>query len=66
MLSAGHVAVCFVLICVQVQAFNELVNLRYVEAKEKDMPLFLSLQWAWFAGDVLRPWEFLAKGTNGN
>merc|ERR1719498_1268287 len=49
MLSAGHVAVCFVLICVQIQAFNELVNLRYVEAKEKDMPLFRSLQWAWFA-----------------
>jgi len=49
MLSAGHVTVCFVLICIQVQAFNELVNLRYVEAKEKDMPLFRSLQWAWFA-----------------
>merc|ERR1719218_2872 len=49
MLSAGHIAVCFVLICVQIQAFNELVNLRYVEAKEKDMPLFRSLQWAWFA-----------------
>lgn len=53
MLKAGHVAVCFVLICLQTQAFSELVNLRYKEAKERDMPWFRSLQWAWFTVAML-------------
>ena len=48
-LYAGHIFLSFVLICLQVQAFKELVNLRYMEAKEKCMPYFRSLQWAWFA-----------------
>lgn len=45
---AGHVAVCGVLILLQMLVFRELVSLRYVEAKEKSMPYFRSLQWAWY------------------
>jgi phosphatidate cytidylyltransferase len=36
-------------IVTQIELFRELVNVRYVEAKTKSMPLFRSLQWAWFA-----------------
>ena len=32
----------------QVELFRELVNVRYIEAKAKSMPLFRTLQWAWF------------------
>lgn len=48
-LYAGHIFLSCVLVLLQVEAFKELVNLRYVEAKEKSMPHFRSLQWAWFA-----------------
>lgn len=44
----GHVAVCTTLVILQARVFFEMVNLRYVEAKENDMPLFRTLQWAWF------------------
>lgn len=30
------------------ELFRELVNVRYVEAKAKSMPLFRTLQWSWF------------------
>lgn len=33
---------------VQTQIFREIVNVRYVEAKEREMPAFRSLQWSWF------------------
>lgn len=48
-LYAGHVVVCATLILLQALVFRELVNLRYIEAKEKEMPYFRSLQWAWYA-----------------
>ena len=32
----------------QTQIFREIVNVRYVEAKERNMPYFRSLQWSWF------------------
>lgn len=32
----------------QVQLYREIVNVRYVDAKERAMPLFRSLQWSWF------------------
>jgi phosphatidate cytidylyltransferase len=28
--------------------FRELVSVRYKEAKEKEIPWFRTLQWAWF------------------
>lgn len=35
-------------IVTQIELFRELVNVRYVEAKAKHMPLFRTLQWSWF------------------
>ena len=28
--------------------YREIVNVRYVAAKERSMPWFRSLQWSWF------------------
>lgn len=50
---AGHLAMCIAIIVVQVAIFNELVNLRYVRAKEAGMPMFRTTQWAWFATAML-------------
>lgn len=33
---------------VQTLIFRELVAVRYIEAKEKEIPLFRTLQWVWF------------------
>ena len=33
---------------IQTQLYREIVNVRYVAAKEREMPWFRSLQWAWF------------------
>jgi phosphatidate cytidylyltransferase len=38
----------FFFLLFQTQLYKEIVNVRYVEAKERAMPLFRSLQWAWF------------------
>jgi len=35
-------------IVTQIELFRELVNVRYVEAKQKSIPLFRTLQWTWF------------------
>lgn len=48
LLYLGHLAVCCAIALFQFGIFRELVNLRFLEAKERDMPLFRSLQWAWF------------------
>lgn len=44
----GHLAVCCTIAAIQCGIFNELVSLRYVEAKERQVPLFRTLQWGWF------------------
>ncbi len=44
----GHLTVAGTMILLQVFTFRELVNLRYIEAKEKNMPYFRTLQWLWF------------------
>ena len=36
--------------------FRELVNLRYKEAREKDIPMFRTLQWMWFG--VAMVWSY--------
>lgn len=36
-------------IATQIELFRELVNVRYVEAKGKNIPFFRTLQWSWFA-----------------
>lgn len=47
-LRAGHFYCVLCVILTQIELFRELVNVRYVEAKEKQMPLFRSIQWGWF------------------
>jgi phosphatidate cytidylyltransferase len=48
MLQAGHFYCILVGIISQIELFRELVNVRYVEAKLRSMPLFRTLQWSWF------------------
>ena len=45
----GHLTIAGTMITLQIFTFSELVNLRYVKAKEKNMPFFRTLQWLWFA-----------------
>lgn len=48
MLQAGHLYCILVGVIAQAELYRELVNVRYVEAKERKMPWFRTLQWAWF------------------
>jgi phosphatidate cytidylyltransferase len=48
MLQAGHLYCILVGVLAQAELYRELVNVRYVEAKERKMPWFRTLQWAWF------------------
>jgi phosphatidate cytidylyltransferase len=43
-----HLGWCLIIIALQTSVFRELVTLRYKEAREKDIPLFRTLQWTWF------------------
>ncbi|CAM9305908.1 unnamed protein product [Chrysoparadoxa australica] len=45
---AGPVYVCCLVLGIQALVFREMVNVRYIAAKEKEMPLFRTLQWSWF------------------
>ena len=54
----GHLTVAGTMILLQAFTFRELVNLRYVEAKEKNMPYFRTLQWLWFYAAL-----FVAHGS---
>lgn len=46
---AGHIACLAMIGGLQVMLFRELVNVRYVHAKGRKVPLFRTLQWLWFA-----------------
>ena len=48
LVQSGHFYCIITGVLVQIELYRELVNVRYVEAKENKMPLFRSLQWAWF------------------
>lgn len=48
MLQAGHLYCILVGVITQFELYRELVNVRYVEAKERKMPWFRTLQWLWF------------------
>jgi phosphatidate cytidylyltransferase len=50
---AGHLYCVICVILTQIELFRELVNVRYVEAKEKKMPLFRTIQWSWFVVAML-------------
>ena len=52
----GHLAWCIWIISIQTFVFRELVNLRYKEARERDIPLFRTLQWMWYVGAMV--WSY--------
>jgi hypothetical protein len=35
-------------VILKTELFRELVNVRYVQARAKSMPLFRTIQWTWF------------------
>ena len=47
-LRAGHLYCIISVIICQIECFRELVNVRYVDAKELRLPLFRTTQWSWF------------------
>lgn len=49
----GHFYCILSCLLVQIELYRELVNVRYVEAKERKMPLFRTLQWAWFIATMM-------------
>lgn len=54
----GHPYLVLLVVFLQVGLFRELVNAAYVEAQERDIPLFRTLQWCMFA---LAMWETYTK-----
>lgn len=48
LLQAGHFYCILVGVFTQFELYRELVNVRYVKAKERQMPWFRTLQWLWF------------------
>lgn len=48
LLQAGHLYCILCGVVTQFELYRELVNVRYVKAKEKKMPWFRTLQWLWF------------------
>lgn len=59
MLRAGHFYCILVAVLTQFELFRELVNVRYVEAKERAIPLFRTLQWSWFLLSMLFVCKFM-------
>lgn len=46
--AAGHVAMCCAVFLAQVMLFRELVNVRLKPEKSQQVPMFRTVQWAWF------------------
>merc|ERR1740123_2705021 len=44
----GHVYICILVFALQSLIFSELVGVRKKQAAERKLPLFRSIQWAWF------------------
>jgi hypothetical protein len=53
LLQAGHFYCILLGVLTQTELYRELVNVRYVEAKERSMPAFRTLQWSWFFAAML-------------
>ncbi|KAF0692628.1 Aste57867_16304 [Aphanomyces stellatus] len=49
----GHLYVTLLVVLLQSLIFRELVNVRYREAAEKQLPWFRTIQWCWFAVALL-------------
>jgi len=63
----GHVYICILVFSLQCMIFKELVGVRKKQAAERKIPLFRSIQWAWFLVASFFTWstnvcEFLLQG----
>lgn len=54
----GHPYLVLLIVAIQAGLFRELVNVRYEPAKEKEVPLFRTIQWSMFA---LAMWQTYTK-----
>ncbi|CAM9371368.1 unnamed protein product [Ascophyllum nodosum] len=45
---AGHLYLSALVVMIQALVFKEMVSVRYSAAKEREVPLFRTLQWSWF------------------
>lgn len=52
-IAAGHMATLGLVVLVQVMMFRELVNVRYSTRTFKDLPLYRTQQWGWFASALV-------------
>lgn len=62
----GHVYICVLVFLLQCAIFSELVGVRKKQAAERKLPLFRSIQWAWFFVAAFFTWsanvcEFLMR-----
>ena len=48
MLLSSHLLTILLGLIIQVELYRELLNVRYREAKQKEIPYFRTLQWCWF------------------
>lgn len=48
MITSGHLYCILAGVFIQFELFRELVNVRYIRAREREIPLFRTLQWAYF------------------
>ncbi|CAE8636957.1 unnamed protein product [Polarella glacialis] len=53
----GHVYICMLVFALQCFIFSELVGVRKKQAAERRLPLFRSLQWAWFLVAAFFTWS---------
>ncbi len=64
---SGHVYVLALLVILQSLVFREMVNVRCIAAKDKEIPLFCTLQWSWFAVAVFYSYgDFLHDFVQNN
>mmetsp|Transcript_65113 Transcript_65113/g.146873 ORF Transcript_65113/g.146873 Transcript_65113/m.146873 type:complete len:460 (-) Transcript_65113:85-1464(-) len=66
----GHVYICILVFALQSLIFSELVGVRKKQAAERKLPLFRSIQWAWFLTAAFFTWsanvcEFMLKSPQG-
>ncbi len=52
-LLSGHFYCILAGVLIQFELFRELVNVRYIPAKDGRMPWFRSLQWSWFTAAMM-------------
>jgi len=53
----GHVYLCILVFALQCFIFSELVGIRKKQAAERKLPLFRSIQWAWFFVAAFFTWS---------